>query len=282
MRPTLLAAMILTVTLIAPAASSTFRSRAEALSQDTLLAASSVYLPMIQAAGQPVPPTATPTRTPIPPTATPTRTPLPTATPCNTSVQLVQNESFETGISPWIPSGLAYRTSVRALTGYYSVQLGSYNNAQDGLGQYLTMPTWAEAGLVQFGYYMSSTDSIYTRWDDLVVGVWDGDTLVAAGAVWNTDIRNQWVHATLPLPDVTALRGHTLLLLFGGFTDSTFPTTWWIDHVWLNAFCGSGGAAAVESAGSVVLSPADPAALEPLRKLRSTLQSSQTPDAQAR
>ena len=92
------------------------------------------YLPAVMREGRvqtPTPqltPTAAPTNTSLPTsTSTPTAAASPTPTPCNTSVQMVQNPSFETEWEPWATTdGEVFRVTC-SMDGLYGLGFGGDN-----------------------------------------------------------------------------------------------------------------------------------------------------------
>lgn len=187
------------------------------------------------------------------PTPTPTRTPTPQG--CNGYIQALTNPSFETGVAPWATLGSPYRTSLRAIDGAYSMRLG----ADDAIAQTVMVPTWSETAAIYFADYMVSADSSVTAYDYLGVGVFDqADNLIASGFIPNNDTRDSWILFRLPVSNIAAYRGQPMSVMFAGFNDSLYPTTWYVDNVWFVFACGSttaslgaGSMAELEAAASL-------------------------------
>jgi hypothetical protein len=94
-----------------------------------------------------------------------------------------------------------------------------------------------------FAWAMYSTDSTSYSYDYLYARVYtQANTILAYGYLTNTATRNIWFASSIANIDVTSRRGQTIRLAFDATTDSSYYTTWFVDHVWLTFFCGAGGA----------------------------------------
>jgi hypothetical protein len=213
---------------------------------------------------------------------------------CNTSQQAIVNPEFDdSSIAPWRIHGATERTSLGYLTAPYSMYLGGYDNAEDGLDQDVVVPGWAEYAQVLWATYMFSDDSTTEAYDALGTAVYAGDTRVSPViGYWNNDTRGVWRQGTITMGDARSLRGQTLKLLYGGFTNGASPTGWLVDHVWFMFGCGAGGQAASQGyepvggqlsplAQSAVTVDSDHMAdlLDDLAAKRKALSSSGSPDA---
>ncbi len=195
-------------------------------------------LPLVAKAGQEPWPTQAP-----PPTATntPTATATSTAVPCNGSLQVLANTSFETGLYPWMLNESVLRTNSTASDGTWSALVAGYNNSQSGIGQAGPVPLWAESATLYFDELMASTDSTLVLHDALAAVVYDSatTTTLADGWIWNTGQRNAWLRWRLPVSNIANWRGRTIGVMLVGFTDAAFPTGWYLDNVRFYFACGS-------------------------------------------
>lgn len=173
-------------------------------------------------------------------TPLPTVTATPTPAPCAQSVQLLANPSFEEGGAFWVAvTGSPAIVSGIAVDGIRSVRLGGVNYAQDSIGQFVTVPTWAESAALYYSWLMFSDDSLTVWWDGLTVGVNDEfSAILASRTQWNTGLRGYWQPERVPVPNIAAYRGHRIHVVIVASTDAAYPTTFYVDKVWLVFACG--------------------------------------------
>jgi hypothetical protein len=158
---------------------------------------------------------------------------------CNGYIQGLANPSFESGFASWATAGTP-SLSTWAVHGTYSMRMGNRNNAEDAIGQAAQVPNWAETAAVYFYAYMQSSDSTVYPYDYFAAVVFDSsDNIIASGLIWNTSTRNSWQGWKLPISNIAAYRNQPLFVMFAGFTDSSFPTTWYVDNAGLVFACGS-------------------------------------------
>jgi hypothetical protein len=158
---------------------------------------------------------------------------------CNGYVQALANPSFESGFASWSTSGYP-SLATWAAHGTYSMRLGNRNNAEDAIAQAALVSNWVETAAVYFYTYMQSSDSTVYPYDALAAAVFDSsNNIIASGWIWNTSTRNSWQGWKLTISNIAAYRGQPLGVMFAGFTDSSFPTTWYVDNAWLVFACGS-------------------------------------------
>jgi len=176
--------------------------------------------------GGPPPPTATPSPTPVA-----SYTPTATSTPGGGGTNVILNPGFESGPGPeWKESssgGYELIDTTKPHTGSYSAYLCGYNSCKEYVQQTVTVPA---NGSLTYWWYMSSTDSKTYSHDSLKVQVYStsGTLLGTLKTRANTTTRNSWVKDTLSL---SAYAGQTVNLRFNAATNSTYPTTFWIDDV---------------------------------------------------
>lgn len=181
-----------------------------------------------------------PSRAPNSPAATATPAPTPTLSPsgCNRLYQGVVNPSFEEGFAGWDVYGFASLTRAAAVDGQYSVDLGGYNNSRDAVAQDVIVPDWAQTAALYASWYMLTTDPLVD--DALALSVFDSNSnVINRSWVWNDAPQGAWYYTRTGVPNVQNYRGQALRVLISGFTDSSYPTSWYVDQVWLVFGCGS-------------------------------------------
>jgi hypothetical protein len=105
------------------------------------------------------------TPTPVPtgtPTPIPTRTPAPTPTGPPSATNLIQNGGFETsGNWTYTGSSLPVRTTTRAHSGSYALQVGASSGQQGDSTAYqtLTIPSTVTSATLDFYYWPTTNDS---------------------------------------------------------------------------------------------------------------------------
>lgn len=166
--------------------------------------------------GQPAP-----TPTPVPPTPTPTPPP---------SGEKIVNGGFENGSSPWVQyskGGYQLITTNNPHAGSYSVWMGGYNSASDYIYQTITIPT---NGTLTYWWYMTTQETGTTSYDYFRVRLYTtSGTLVATLRTRsNTASKNAWYQDTLSL---ASYAGQTLRVHFSVTTDSSLPTSFYLDDV---------------------------------------------------
>ncbi len=193
------------------------------------------------------PPTSTPTNTPVPgATNTPTRTPTPvppaTNTPTRTPTpgpvtcgERLTNGGFESGTSPWVQTstnGFQLIDTTRPHTGLYSAYLNGYNNGVDTIYQQVTIPSTATSATLSYWWYMSTQETTHP-WDYMYTQVLNssGGLLATLQTINDGSTRNTWVNPTFNL---LAYKGQTIRIYFKGTTDSSLPTSFFVDDVSLN------------------------------------------------
>ncbi|MFD3162768.1 S8 family serine peptidase [Herpetosiphon sp. NSE202] len=168
----------------------------------------------------------TPTPTPNP--TTPTVVP-PTATPPPGGGSIV-NGGFESGTTGWTQAssgGYSLIDTTRPRTGSYSVYMGGYNNANEGLYQTVTVPA---GSALNFYWYQTSNEGTTTAYDYLRVRVYNtsGTLLGTLATRSNVNTENAWVAESLSL---AAYAGQTVRIRFETTTDSSLTTSFFVDDV---------------------------------------------------
>jgi hypothetical protein len=145
----------------------------------------------------------------------------------------VFNAGFESG------SGIAWTESsddnfplvTRDLprTSEFSSRLGARDNAVDYVEQQIRIPRRAR---LRVWTYISSTDSLTQANDFLNIALYrpNGTLLRTLRTKNNTSPRNEWVSDTI---DLSRIAGQTLKLRFSATTNTSNPTTFYVDDITL-------------------------------------------------
>jgi len=150
------------------------------------------------------------------------------------------NPGFDTAVAPWTQTGTVITAAaampIAPQAGTHAAWFGGTNNADDRLVQAFTVPAGA-AGL-RLRVYECFVTADTSGADDLFTA----DLLAASGAVVDTvrSATNLQVGATCAWTAATwtaaaAHAGQTLTLDLRGTTDASFPTSWYVDTVVLEA-----------------------------------------------
>jgi murein DD-endopeptidase MepM/ murein hydrolase activator NlpD len=195
-------------------------------------------------------PTATYTPTQIPPTRTPTatRTPLPTATGTppqgNCDSNSLLNSDFETGsLPPWQGAASNGQSLIARdpVNNDWSARLAGYNTAQGRLYQGALVPAGADSVQLSLAWYLTTTEASTTNvYDTMTVtlrspfGVIQDTPLT----VTNLSVRNQWTVHTSNLTIPPGWQGQDMWVYFSARTDTSLPSAFYLDNVWLTFTCG--------------------------------------------
>lgn len=178
--------------------------------------------------------TATPTSTP---TSTPTTTPTPTATPH--WVELVADGNFDLGtMGPWVQfstGGFQLIQYGAGVDGGWGAMLGGYNYALDAIQQPVTIPHNSMAVFLSLKLYMVSQDSFYTVRDVLEISFLDaaGNEIETFGTYDNTRTRGSW--QVFVSDNIVRHKGTSAMLTVACATNQSYPTTFYVDHITLQA-----------------------------------------------
>lgn len=163
--------------------------------------------------------------------AGPTPTPTRTATPIPGGTNVVKNPGFESGSNGnWTESssgGYQIIDTTRPHTGSYSAYFCGYNSCTEYIEQSIVVP--ANATLT-YWWYQTSGEGTTTAYDYLYVQVYNSSgTLLATPRTWsNKNTRGAWAQDTISL---AAYAGQTIRLRFTGKTDTSLPSTYFVDDV---------------------------------------------------
>ncbi len=157
-----------------------------------------------------------------------------------TTIHPLVNGTFESGASPWSPSGYA---DVVALSyphlGSWYAYLCNANNADGSFAQFFPIPAGATAATIQFYLnVVSSETSTTTAFDTMKVDLATGsDQYVGTIAQFSNLDKGANGNGSYVLksynimPLVSAYKGQSLFLIFAGHTDAGLSTIFRIDDV---------------------------------------------------
>jgi subtilisin family serine protease len=143
----------------------------------------------------------------------------------------VRNGGFESGAVDWTQSssgGYPVITTNRPYTGSWSAWLAGYNNAIDSIAQTVTIPA---NGRLSYWWRVESREGGGTTvydWVDVRLYEPSNGSWARLRRWSNASPRNVWTQDTI---DLSAYAGRTLELRFFARTDSSLPTSFFIDDV---------------------------------------------------
>jgi hypothetical protein len=150
-----------------------------------------------------------------------------------TATELVQNNSFESGTTPWTQtSGVINNTSSEAAhTGSYKAWLDGYGSAHtDYVRQQITIPATATKATLDFLMHVDTAETTTsTAYDTLSAQVFTSAGKYVTLATWsNLNAASGYVEHTA---DLSAYIGQTIQINFYGVEDSSNQTSFVIDDV---------------------------------------------------
>ncbi len=155
--------------------------------------------------------------------------PTPTATPPPSGGEAVVNGGFENGTSPWVQSSTGnYQliTTTRPHTGSYSAWLGGYNSGTDQIYQTITVPSNAT---LTYWWYMTTQETTHP-WDYFYVRLYNtsGQLITTLRTLNDGSGAGTWRQDSISL---AGYAGQTVRLSFSVTTDSSLPTSFFVDDV---------------------------------------------------
>jgi len=151
-----------------------------------------------------------------------------TVNPASTSVQLLGNTGFETGMAtPWTASSgvVSNSTTEPPHAGTWDAWLDGYGTTTtDTLSQTVTIPSGKTSGTLQFYLHIDTAETGSTAYDKLTVQV--GSTTVATFSNVNAAAGYQ-VHSY----NVSVTAGSSVTIKFTGTEDSSLQTSFVLDDV---------------------------------------------------
>jgi hypothetical protein len=179
--------------------------------------------------------------------------------PCNTT-RLVQNGGFESGEANWVqPSG--YYSIVGSSddgylvhSGLWGTWFGGGNNFDDRLYQAINVPAGASSARLAIYLFIASDDYPSDRYDYFHVELQNSSGGTLESFLWadNTLSGSSWYVGTKEWSDFRAHAGQARRLFFQGTTDVSLVTSFFMDDVTLQAYCGAlppGGSQGTQAGG---------------------------------
>jgi hypothetical protein len=157
-----------------------------------------------------------------------------TTSACTGGTELITNGGFETGTTPWVLSGNAFRstTAANAHSGSAYSYLGNANNATGTEYQQIAIPTSATGTLTFWLNVNSSETTTTTVYDRLFVEVRSTTgTLLATLATYSNLNKVSGISYTLRTHSVAAYKGQTVRIQLRATTDSSLTTIFRVDDV---------------------------------------------------
>jgi hypothetical protein len=160
--------------------------------------------------------------------------PPPDAMGCTVQqVQLLTNGGFDSGVAPWVESGLypiigAPPTGVTAISAPNVAWMAGYDDAVDRTFQDVAIPATATAIVFQ-GFLRIDTQESGGVYDTATVELRStADGLLATLGSWdNNDAASLFISQSLPSP--SAFAGQTIRVDFHADTDVSLPTSFFWD-----------------------------------------------------
>lgn len=180
---------------------------------------------------------------------------------CTEGTSLIQNGGFEDGPSRWIEEGSSIIRSTSdpypppsVYEGEWAAWLGGYNNANDKLYQYFTVPVNLDSLTLSY-YVWVGTEETSGQWDYLYVTLRDENNAIhSSDQLDNSTLpEHTWVRREQTIYGLSSLAGQQLHLMFQTTTDGSNITNFVVDNVSLVEHCGA--ATSALSAGPVVSTP---------------------------
>ncbi|MBP1643897.1 MAG: uncharacterized protein H6Q03_2566, partial [Acidobacteria bacterium] len=153
---------------------------------------------------------------------------------CSGGGQLIVNGGFESGTTPWVLSGNAYRsTGSYPHSGVAYSYLGNVNNANGNEYQQIAIPAGTSPNLTFWLNVTSSETTTTTVYDRLFVEVTNtsGTVLGTLATFSNLNKGTAGVYLQRGPYSLAPWAGQTVRIRFRGTTDSSLITTFRVDDV---------------------------------------------------
>ena len=154
---------------------------------------------------------------------------------------MLANGNFETGtLNGWQVSGETQIVTEIKHSGRYAVMLGDRDNAEDELGQFVTIPTDTLSATLSYWWHMTTAQTSHPR-DYLYVELLDqaGEFLANLDVISDGDVAGIWRPSASI--DLTPYAGQGVWLWFVARTDGRQPTAFYLDDIRL-VLCALEGA----------------------------------------
>jgi hypothetical protein len=157
-----------------------------------------------------------------------------------TTTQLLANNGFENGQSPWQESssgGYQIIDSTNPHTGVYSAYLCGYNSCNDQIWQTVTLPSTTTKVTLSYWLYISTQESGSTCYDYFYARIRNssGSTITTVQTKCNANASG-WTQYTFDVTSaLSSYNGQQVQVYFQGTTDYSLPTNFFVDDVAFNA-----------------------------------------------
>jgi kumamolisin len=186
-------------------------------------------------------PTPSPTPNPTPsPTPNPTPSPTPSPTPIPTGTNLLSNPGFESGSTSWKESssgGYEIVDTSNPHTGSDSAYLCGYNSCSDAIYQTVKIPSSASKITLSYWVYISTNETGSTCYDNFYARLRtsSGTTIATPQKLCNANAQG-WTKYTFDVTSsLSSYKGKSVQVYFLGTTDSSQPSSFYVDDVALTA-----------------------------------------------
>ncbi|MEO8973009.1 MAG: protease pro-enzyme activation domain-containing protein [Ktedonobacteraceae bacterium] len=157
-----------------------------------------------------------------------------------TQTQLLANNGFENGQSPWQESstgGYQIVDPTNPHTGNYSAYLCGYDYCKDQIWQTVTLPTTTTKVVLSYWLYIDTNESGNTCYDYFYARIRNssGATIATVQTKCNANVMG-WTQFTFDVSSsLSSYHGKQVQVYFEGTTDSSLPTDFFVDDVTFTA-----------------------------------------------
>jgi subtilase family serine protease len=157
-----------------------------------------------------------------------------------TQTQLLANNGFENGQSPWQESstgGYQIVDPTNPHTGNYSAYLCGYDYCKDQIWQTVTLPTTTTKVVLSYWLYIDTSESGNTCYDYFYARIRtsSGGTITTPQTKCNANAMG-WTQFTFDVTSaLSTYHGKQVQVYFEGTTDSSLPTDFFVDDVTFTA-----------------------------------------------
>ena len=156
-----------------------------------------------------------------------------------TTTQMLANNGFESGQSPWSESsagGYQIVDPTNPHTGSDSAYLCGYNNCSDAIWQSVTLPSTTTKVVLSYWLYISTNESGATCYDYFRARLRTsaGSTISTVSTKCNANASG-WTQYTFDVTSaLSGYKGQSIQVYFLGTTDSSLISNFFVDDVQLN------------------------------------------------
>lgn len=153
----------------------------------------------------------------------------------------IANGGFEDALNGWGTTGLVVTTSQLYYSGASSAWLGYYNNADDALFQDVYIPTTGPTGApivsahLSYAWHMTTEEYTQDAYDFFYAKLrnpYYGFDLRELQTLTDNSAAGQWYHSSFNVQDYI---GQSVQVFFRATNDTSYPTSFYLDDVAINA-----------------------------------------------